>query len=198
MAQGTAKSSTSIKSQASPSAKCVPTKTQSKQSLQAKTPLTQSLHSGGLEDEREDTSPTKDPIVGHELRRRNSTDRLSAISMQRKAEDTKSISNVKEPVAGQHQTLRSRGPGSSRRTIKASCEKAKETCSRLSAKESSASLGPDTKAEWKLILEDKESLICANSKYKFASAAELTSDEEVLEEAISSILCGRLKAVFMV
>ncbi|XP_009880210.1 PREDICTED: testis-expressed sequence 33 protein [Charadrius vociferus] len=97
---------------------------------------------------------------------------------QRKAEDTKSISNVKEPVAGQHQMPRSRGPGSSRKTIKASCEKSKETCGRLSAKESSASLGPDMKAEWKLLLEDKESLIHANNKYKFASAAELTSGEE--------------------
>ncbi|KAM6417785.1 ciliary microtubule inner protein 4 [Pluvialis apricaria] len=178
VAQGTAKNSTPFKSQASPSAKCVQTKNQSKQSHQAKTPLTQCLHSRGLEEEREDTSPTKDPIVGHGLRRRNSTYRLSAISVQRKAEDTKSISNVYEPVAGQHQTLRSRGPGSSQKSIKASCAKAKETCGRLSAKESSASLEPDAKAEWKLLLEDRESLICANSKYKFASAAELTSDEE--------------------
>lgn len=196
MAQGTAKNSTSVKSQASPSAKCVQTKKQSKQSLQAKTPPMQSLRSRRLE--REDTSATEDPIVGHEPGGRNSTYHLSAIARQREAEDTKSASDAKEPVAGQHQTLRSRGPGSSQKTVKASYEKAKETCSRLSAKESLASLGPDLKAEWKLLLEKRNSLIHANSKYKFASADELTSDEEVLEEAVSRILCGRLKAVFMV
>ncbi|XP_050756262.1 testis-expressed protein 33 [Gymnogyps californianus] len=176
VAQGTAKNSTSIKSQASPSAKHVQTKKQSKQSLQAKTPPMQSLHSRRLE--REDTSATEDPIVGHEPGGRNSTYHLSAIARQREAEDTKSASDAKEPVAGQHQTLRSRGPGSSRKTVKASYEKAKETCSRLSAKESLASLGPDLKAEWKLLLEKRNSLIHANSKYKFASADELTSDEE--------------------
>ncbi|KAM6386753.1 ciliary microtubule inner protein 4 isoform 2-T3 [Alca torda] len=172
--QGTVKNSTSIKSQASPSAKCVQTKKQSKQSLQAKTPPTQS-HSRSLEEEGEETSTTEDPIEGHEPRGRNSR---CAISRQRKAEDTKSISNVKEPVAGQHQTLKSRGPGSSQKTIKTSCKKAKETCGRLSAKASLASLGSDGKAEWKLVLEEGDSFVCANSKYKFANAHELTSDKE--------------------
>ncbi|XP_035759172.1 testis-expressed protein 33 isoform X2 [Egretta garzetta] len=178
VAQRTAKNSTSIKSQASPSAKCVQTKRQSKHSLQAKTPSAQCLNSKRLEEERKDTSATKDPTVGHEPRGRNSTYHLSAISRQKEAEDTRSLSNVKEPVAGQRQTPGSRRPGSSRKTIKASYEKAKETCSRLSAKESSASLGPDMKADWKLLLEKRNSSIHANSKYKFASADELTSDEE--------------------
>ncbi|XP_075357385.1 ciliary microtubule inner protein 4 isoform X1 [Mycteria americana] len=176
--QATAKNSTSIKSQASSSAKCVQTKRQSKQSLQTKAPSMQDLHSRRLEEEREDTSATKDLTAGHEPRAGNSTYRLSAISRQREAEGTKSVSNAKEPVAGQHQTLGSRGSGSSQKTIKASYEKAKENGSRLSAKESLASLGPDTKAEWKLLLEKRNSLIHANSKYKFASADELTSDEE--------------------
>ncbi|XP_052645204.1 testis-expressed protein 33 isoform X2 [Harpia harpyja] len=178
VAQGTAKDSTSIKYQASPSAKCVQTKKQSKQSLQAKTPPMQSLDLRRHEEKIEDTSATKDSIVGHEPRRRNSTYCLSAISRQREAEDTKPVSNAKEPVADLHQTLRSRGPGSSQKTIKASYEKAKKTNSRLSAKESLASLGPDMKAEWKLLLEKRNSLIHTNSKYKFASADELTRDEE--------------------
>ncbi|XP_075561752.1 ciliary microtubule inner protein 4 [Pelecanus crispus] len=176
VAQGTAKNSTSIKSQASP-AKCVQSKRQSKRSLQAKTPSTQGLHSRRLEEEREDTSATKDPAVEHELRGRNSTYHLPAISRQREAGGTKSISNAKEPVAGQQETLGSRGPRSSQKTIKASYEKAKETCHRLSAKESLTSLDPDTKAEWKL-LEKRNSLIHANSKYKFASVDELTSNYE--------------------
>ncbi|XP_054668929.1 testis-expressed protein 33 [Grus americana] len=176
VAQGTAKNSTYIKCQASPSAKCVQTEKQSKQSFQAKSPPMQSLHSRRLEEEREDISAIKDPLVGHEPRGRNSTYHLSAISRQREAEDTKSVSNAKEP--NQHQTLMSRGPGSSQKSIKTSYKKAKETCSRLSAKDSLASLGPDMKAEWKLLLEKRNSLICANSKYKFASADDLTSDEE--------------------
>uniref|UniRef100_A0A8B9Z1C2 Testis expressed 33 n=1 Tax=Buteo japonicus TaxID=224669 RepID=A0A8B9Z1C2_9AVES len=142
----------------------------------------QTLDLRRLEEEIEDTSATKDPIVGHEPSRRNSTYCLSAVSRQREAEDTKPVSNAKEPVADLHQTLRSRGPGSSRKTIKASYEKAKKTDSRLSAKESLASLGPDMKAEWKLLLQKRNSLIHTNSKYKFASADELTSEEEVLEE----------------
>ncbi|KAM9247490.1 ciliary microtubule inner protein 4 [Leptosomus discolor] len=177
VSQGTAKNSTSIKSLASPS-KCVQTKKQTKQSLQAKTLSTQSLHSRRLEEEREDTSATKDPILGREPRRRNSTYRLSAICRQRETEDTKSISNAKELAAGQHQTLRSRGPGSSWKSIEASYEKAQETCSRLSAKESLASLGPAMKAEWRLLLEERNSLSRPHSKYKFASADELTGDEE--------------------
>ncbi|KAM9293409.1 LOW QUALITY PROTEIN: ciliary microtubule inner protein 4 [Morus bassanus] len=176
VAQGTAKNSTSVKC-AYPSAKCVQTKRQSK-GLQAKTPLMQGLHSRRLEEEREDISATKDLTVGHEPRGTNSTYRLSAISRQRGAEGTKSVSNAKEPVAGQHQTVGSRGPGSSQKTIKASYKKAEETCSRLSAKEFLASLGPDMKAERKLLLEKRNILIHANSKYKFASADELTIDEE--------------------
>ncbi|XP_075012070.1 ciliary microtubule inner protein 4 [Calonectris borealis] len=175
--QATAKNTSSIKSQASPSAICVHTKRQSKLSLQAKTPSMQGLHSRRLEEEREDTSATKDPTVGHEPRGRNCTYRLSAISRQREADSTKSVSNTKEPVGGKHQTLGSRGPGSSRKTIKASYEKAKETCSRLSAKESLASLGPHMKAEWKPLLEKRNSLIHANRKYKFASADELHEEE---------------------
>lgn len=190
MAQGRAKNSTSIKSQASPSAKCVQTENQSKESLQAKTPHTQGLHSGSLEQEREDTSATKDPVVVQEPIQSSSTSHQSAISKQMEAEDTKSISNTQELVADQQQTLRSRGPGSSQKTIKVSYKKAKETCSRLSSKESLES--SDMKEEWKQLLEKR------NSKDKFASADELTSDEEVLEEAISCILCDRLKAVFMV
>ncbi|XP_068258386.1 ciliary microtubule inner protein 4 [Nyctibius grandis] len=178
VAQGEAKNSTSVKSPSSPPAKCVQTKNQSNQSLQAKTPHTESLHSRRLEEERKDTSATNDPIVGHEPRGRNSTYHLSAISMQKEAEDTKSVSNAKEPVAGQRQTLRSRGSGSSRKTIKASYEKPNDTCCPLSAKQSLTSLGPDMKAEWKLLVKKRNSLVCANSNYKSANADKLTSDEE--------------------
>ena len=99
-------------------------------------------------------------------------------------EDNKSISNAKEPVASQHQMPGTRVPGSPWKTTKASCEKAKATCSRFSAKESLSSLGPDMKAEWKLLLQKRNSLIHENSKYKFSSADELASNEEVLEEAV--------------
>lgn len=191
VAQGRAKNSTSIKSQASPSAKCVQTENQSNENLQAKTPSTQGFHSRSLEEEREDTSATKDPIVVQKPIQSSSTSHLSAISKQTEAEDTKSISNDQEP-AGQQQTLRSKGHGSSQKTIKASYKKAKETCSRLSSKESLESSESDMKQEWKQLLEKR------NTKDKCANADELTSDEEVLEEAISCILCGRLKAVFMV
>uniref|UniRef100_A0A8C3BGS5 Testis expressed 33 n=1 Tax=Cairina moschata TaxID=8855 RepID=A0A8C3BGS5_CAIMO len=71
-----------------------------------------------------------------------------------------------------------RVPGSPQKTTKVSCEKAKETSSRLSAKESLSSLGPDMKAEWKLLLQKRNSLIHENSKYKFSSADELASGEE--------------------
>ncbi|XP_032852790.1 testis-expressed protein 33 isoform X2 [Tyto alba] len=177
VAQGTTNNSTPIKSQASPSPKCVQTKKPNKQSLQAKTTPTQSLHSRRPEKEKKDTSAGKDPIVGHEPRGKNSTYHLSAISRQKEAEDTKFVSNAKERVAGQHQTLRSGGSGSTRKTIKTSYKKAAETCSRLSGKESLSSLGTDRKAEWKL-LEKRNSLIHANKKYKFASGGELSSNEE--------------------
>lgn len=91
-----------------------------------------------------------------------------------------------------------RVPGSPQKPTKASCEKAKETSSRLITKGSLSSLGPDMKAEWKLLLQKRNSLIHENSKYKFSSADELASSEEVLEEAVSRLLCGRLKDVFMV
>ncbi|XP_065482776.1 ciliary microtubule inner protein 4 [Caloenas nicobarica] len=172
VAQGRAKNSTSIKSQASHSAKCVQMKNQSKGSLQAKTPPTQGRHSRSLEEEREDTSATKDPITVQEPIQSSNTSHLSAISKRMEAEDTKSISNARELVAGQQQTLRSRGPGSSQKTIKASYKKAKETCSRLSSKESLESSESDMKEEWKQLLEKR------NSKDKFANADELTSNEE--------------------
>ncbi|XP_064369065.1 uncharacterized protein CIMIP4 isoform X2 [Dromaius novaehollandiae] len=176
-AQGMAKNSTSVKSQASPSAKCVQNKSHSKQSLQAKTPSMQDLHSRRLEEEGGDTSATKHPSVGHELRGRNSNFRFSALSRQKEAED-KPSSNAKEPAAGQHRTLGSRVPGSPQKTTKASYKEAKDTRCRLSAKESLASLGRDVKAEGKLLLEKRNTLIHANSKYKSVSADELTSSEE--------------------
>ncbi|XP_028940204.1 uncharacterized protein LOC114818458, partial [Antrostomus carolinensis] len=172
MAQGTARNSTSVKSQASPSAKYAQIKNRSKQSLQARTPPVKNLHSGRLEEEREDTSATKNPIMMREPRRRNSTYCLSAILRQQEAEDTKSITNAEE------QTLRSTGPGSSQNTIKTSCNKVKDTNSKLSAKESLGSLGPDTKAEWKRLPEKRNNLIHTDSKYKSASADELTSNKE--------------------
>ncbi|KAM6096261.1 ciliary microtubule inner protein 4 [Chlamydotis macqueenii] len=178
VAQEIANTLASMKSQTSTSAKCVQTKTQNKQSLQAKTPSLQNLHSRRLEEEGEDSSATKDLTAGHEPRRRSSIYHLPAVSRQRKADGTKSLSNAKEPVAGQHQTLESRGPGSSQKAVKASYEKAKETCSRLSPKGSLASLGPDMKAEWKLRLEKRNTLIHANSKCELASAGELASNGE--------------------
>uniref|UniRef100_A0A8B9SVS3 Testis expressed 33 n=1 Tax=Anas platyrhynchos TaxID=8839 RepID=A0A8B9SVS3_ANAPL len=102
-AQGTAKTSTSIKCWASLSTKCIQTKRQSKQNLHAKTPPAQGHHSRKLEEEREDGSATKDPKAGHEPARRNSTNCLCAIPRQRESKDTKPISNATEPVASQHQ-----------------------------------------------------------------------------------------------
>lgn len=179
-AQGTAKNPAPVKSQVSLSAKYAQTKKQSKQNLQAKIPPVQNFRSRGLEEKREDASATKDPIVGLEPRERNSTSCLSAISTQREAEDTNFVSNAKELVAGEQQTLSARRPGSSQKTIKDSYEKAKETDSLLSAKESLTSLGPDMKGEWNPLLAKKNSLIHASSKYKFATADEVTNEEEVL------------------
>ncbi|XP_025928265.1 testis-expressed protein 33 isoform X1 [Apteryx rowi] len=176
-AQGMAKNSTSVKSQAFPSAKCVQNKSHRKQNLQAKTPSMRDLHSRRLEEEGGDTSATKDLAVGHELRGRNSSFRPSALSRQKEAED-KPSSNAKEPAAGQHRTLGSRVPGSPQKTAKASYKEAKETHCRLSAKESLASLGQDVKAEGKLLLEKRNALIHANGKYKSVSADELASSEE--------------------
>uniref|UniRef100_A0A672TN20 Testis expressed 33 n=1 Tax=Strigops habroptila TaxID=2489341 RepID=A0A672TN20_STRHB len=177
-AQGTAKNPAPVKSQVSLSAKYAQTKKQSKQNLQAKIPPVQNFRSRGLEEKREDASATKDPIVGLEPRERNSTSCLSAISTQREAEDTNFVSNAKELVAGEQQTLSARRPGSSQKTIKDSYEKAKETDSLLSAKESLTSLGPDMKGEWNPLLAKKNSLIHASSKYKFATADEVTNEEE--------------------
>ncbi|XP_021241529.1 testis-expressed protein 33 isoform X1 [Numida meleagris] len=164
-AQVTMKNSTYIKSKASPSVKYIQTKRQSKQHLQAKTPHMQNHHSRTVEEEREDTSATKDP------RSRNSISRLSAASRQREAENTKYMSNSKELVAGQQQTSGSKMPGSPWKTTKA-----KEIC--RSASESLSSLAPDMKAEWKVPLEKKYSFTHDNSKNKFASVDELTSNEE--------------------
>uniref|UniRef100_A0A669QIV8 Testis expressed 33 n=1 Tax=Phasianus colchicus TaxID=9054 RepID=A0A669QIV8_PHACC len=136
-AQGTMKNSTYIKSKASPSAKGIQNKRQSKQNLQAKTPHMQNHHSRRLEEEGEDTSATKDPRARLEPRSRNSISHLSAASRQTEAENNKSMHNGKELVAA-----------------------------------------PDTKAEWKMPLEKKNSLTCDNSKNKFACADELNSNEE--------------------
>ncbi|XP_010004146.1 PREDICTED: testis-expressed sequence 33 protein [Chaetura pelagica] len=172
VAEARPKNSTSIKSPVPLSAKCGQNKKQRKESLQTKTPSTESLDSGRLEEEREDS--------GHEPREGSNTYRHSAMSRQREAEGTKSISSTKEPVTGKHQNLKSRGPESSSKTIKASYEKVKETCNRLSPKESLASLGPDGKAEWKLPLENRKrtSSISDSSKYKSASADELTREDK--------------------
>ncbi|XP_009682607.1 ciliary microtubule inner protein 4 [Struthio camelus] len=176
-AQGMAKNPTSVKSQASPSAKYVQNKSHSKQSLQAKTPSMQDLHSRRLEEEGGDTCATKDPAVGHKLRGRNSGFHLSAISRQKEAED-KPSSNAKEPAAGQHRTLGPRVSGSPQKSTKASYKEAKKTRCRLSTKESLASLGQDVKAEGKLLLGKRNTLMHANSKYKSVNADELTSSEE--------------------
>ncbi|XP_021241538.1 testis-expressed protein 33 isoform X2 [Numida meleagris] len=131
----------------------------------SKSPTAQNHHSRTVEEEREDTSATKDP------RSRNSISRLSAASRQREAENTKYMSNSKELVAGQQQTSGSKMPGSPWKTTKA-----KEIC--RSASESLSSLAPDMKAEWKVPLEKKYSFTHDNSKNKFASVDELTSNEE--------------------
>uniref|UniRef100_A0A8C9EYU9 Testis-expressed protein 33 n=1 Tax=Pavo cristatus TaxID=9049 RepID=A0A8C9EYU9_PAVCR len=170
--RGTTKNSAYIKSKASPSVKGIQNKRQSKQHLQAKTSHTQNHHSRRLEEEGEDTSATKDPRARLEPRSRNSISCLSAASRQREAENTKSMPNGKELVAGQQQTPGSKMPGSLWKTTKASCEKAKET------KESLTSIVPDMKAEWKVPLEKKNSLTRDNSKNKFASAGELNGNEE--------------------
>uniref|UniRef100_A0A8C6ZPS7 Testis-expressed protein 33 n=8 Tax=Tinamidae TaxID=8803 RepID=A0A8C6ZPS7_NOTPE len=134
-----AKNSTCVKPQASPLAKCLQHKGYSKQSLQGKTPSMQELHSRRLE-EGGGTPATKDPAVGHELRGRNSSFRLSALPKQKEAEE-KPNSSAKVPAAGQYRALGSRGPGSPQKITKT--KEAKETRYRLSAKESLASLGQD-------------------------------------------------------
>lgn len=183
------KNSMYIKSKASPSAKGIQNKRQSKQNLQAKTPHMQNHHSRRLEEEGEDTSATKDPRARLEPRSRNSISHLSAASRQTEAENNKSMHNGKELVAGQQQTPGSKMPGSLWKTIKTSCEKDKET------NESLSSTAPDTKAEWKMPLEKKNSLTCDNSKNKFACADELNSNEEVLRKDVLHLLYGILKDV---
>ncbi|OXB60893.1 hypothetical protein ASZ78_014445, partial [Callipepla squamata] len=170
-AQGMTKNST-IKSKVSPSVECIQTKRQSKQHLQAKTPYMQNNHSRRLEEERGDTSATKDPRARLEPRSGNSVSHLSAASREREAENTKSMSNGEELVSGQQQAPGSKMPGST----KTSCEKTKKTC--RSASGSLSSLAPDMKAEGKVLLEKKNSLTDSNSRSKFASADELTSSEE--------------------
>ncbi|XP_025895669.1 testis-expressed protein 33 [Nothoprocta perdicaria] len=133
----------------------------------------QELHSRRLE-EGGGTPATKDPAVGHELRGRNSSFRLSALPKQKEAEE-KPNSSAKVPAAGQYRALGSRGPGSPQKITKT--KEAKETRYRLSAKESLASLGQDVKAEGKL-LEKRNTLTHAKSKYKSASADELSRSEE--------------------
>ncbi|XP_062458698.1 ciliary microtubule inner protein 4 [Pezoporus occidentalis] len=167
-AQGTAKNRAPAKSQTSLSTKCVQTKKQSKQNLQAKTPPAESLHSRGLE-KKKDTSATKDPVVGLEPRGEKSTSCLSEIPTQGEAEKL---------VARKQQTLSTQRLGSSHKTVKDSYEKAKEMDSTLSAKGSLTSLGTDMKGEWNPLLAKKNNLICANRKYKFATADVVTSEEE--------------------
>ena len=122
-------------------------------------------------------------------RSRNSISCLSAASRQREAENTKSMPNDKESVAGQQQTPDSKMPGSLWKTTKASCENAKET------NESLTSTAPDMKAEWEVPLEKKNSLSRYNRKDKFASTDELTSNEEVLRKDVLRLLYGILKVV---
>ncbi|XP_416285.5 testis-expressed protein 33 isoform X2 [Gallus gallus] len=171
-ARGTTKNSTHTKSKASPSVKGIQNKRQSKQHLQAKTSHMQNHNSRRFEEEGEDISATKGPRARLEPRSRNSISCLSAASRQREAENTKSMPNDKESVAGQQQTPDSKMPGSLWKTTKASCENAKET------NESLTSTAPDMKAEWEVPLEKKNSLSRYNRKDKFASTDELTSNEE--------------------
>ncbi|KAM8820035.1 ciliary microtubule inner protein 4 [Eudromia elegans] len=172
-----AKNSTSVKSQASPLAKCLQDKGHSKESLQGKAPSMQDLHSRSPEEKGGDTPATKDPAVWHELRGRNSSFRLSALSRQKEVEE-KPNSNAKVPAADQYRARGSRGPGSPQKTTKTSCKEPKETHCRLSAKESLASLGQDVRAEGKLLLEKRNTLTRAKSKYKSANADELSRSEE--------------------
>nr|XP_032635084.1 testis-expressed protein 33 isoform X2 [Chelonoidis abingdonii] len=179
-------SSPQVKSQASPSAQHLHTRSYSKQSLRSKTPSAW-RHLTREEEEARDVSSAKEPAVGQHQRGRTGSLLHLANSTQKEADSVQAYSNGKEPAAGQHRPLGPRVPGSPRKTTKTSHKEAREFRNGLSAKESLASIGQDVKAEGKLFQEKKNSIIPINIKHKFGSSIvdELITEEQVVEEVVT-------------
>ncbi|XP_039343101.1 testis-expressed protein 33 isoform X2 [Mauremys reevesii] len=182
---GTPMSSPQVKSQASPSAQHLHTRSYSKQSLRSKTPSAW-RHLTREEEEARDVSGAKEPAVGQHQRGRTGSLLYLAKSTQKEADSVQAYSDGKEPAAGQHRQLRPRVPGSPQKTTKTSHKEAREFRNGLSAKESLASIGQDVKAEGKLFQEKKNSIIPINIKHKFGSSI---VDELVTEEQARRALC---------
>ncbi|XP_050783028.1 testis-expressed protein 33 isoform X1 [Gopherus flavomarginatus] len=182
---GTPMSSPQVKSQASPSAQHLHTRSYSKQSLQSKTPSAW-RHLTREGEEARDVSGVKEPAVRQHQRGRTGSLLHLAKSTQKEADSVQAYSNGKEPAAGQHQPLGPRVPGSPRKTTKTSHKEVREFRNGLSAKESLASIGQDVKAEGKLFQEKKNNIIPINIKHKFGSSI---VDELVTEEQARRALC---------
>ncbi|XP_005302497.2 ciliary microtubule inner protein 4 [Chrysemys picta bellii] len=179
-------SSPQVKSQASPSAQHLHTRSYSKQSLRAKTPSAWRHLTREEGEEGRDVSGAKEPAVGQHQRGRTGSLLHLAKSTQKEAESVQAYSDGKEPVAGQHRPLGPRMPGSPRKTTKTSHKEVREFRNGLSAKESLASIGQDVKAEGKLFQEKKSSIIPINIKHKFGSSI---VDDLVTEEQARRALC---------
>ncbi|XP_067415104.1 ciliary microtubule inner protein 4 [Emydura macquarii macquarii] len=182
---GTSMSSPQVKSQASPSAQHLHTRSYSKQSLRPKTPSAQRHLTREEGEEAQNVSGAKEPAVGQYQRGRRGSLLQLATSTQKEAEGVQA-SDAREPVAGQHRLLGPRGPGTPRKTTKTSHKETREFRNGLSAKESIASIGQDVKAEGKLLQEKKSSIIPMNIKHKFGSTI---IDELVTEEQARRALC---------
>ncbi|KAM9173220.1 ciliary microtubule inner protein 4 isoform 2-T2 [Pangshura tecta] len=178
-------SSPQVKSQASPSAQHLYTRSYSKQSLRSKTPSAW-RHLTREGEEARDVSGAKEPAVGQHQSGRTGSLLHLAKSTQKEADSVQAYSDGKEPAAGQHRPLRPRVPGSPQKTTKTSHKEAREYRNGLSAKESLASIGQDVKAEGKLFQEKKNSIIPINIKHKFGSSI---VDELVTEEQARRALC---------
>ncbi|CAM5083444.1 unnamed protein product [Eretmochelys imbricata] len=183
---GTPMSSPQVKSQASPSAQHLHTRSYSKQSLQPKMPFAQRHLTREEGEAARDVSGVKEPAVRQHRRGRTGSLLHLAKSTQKKAESVQAYSDGKEPAAGQHRPLGPRLPGSPRKTTKTSHKEAREFPNGLSAKESLASIGQDVKAEGKLFQGKKSSIIPINIKHKFGSSI---VDELVTEEQARRALC---------
>uniref|UniRef100_A0A8C8VLX3 Testis expressed 33 n=1 Tax=Pelusios castaneus TaxID=367368 RepID=A0A8C8VLX3_9SAUR len=174
---GSPRSSPQVKSQGSPSAQHLHTRSYSKQSLRPKTPSSQHHLTREEGEEAWNVSSAKEPPVGQQRGRTGSLLRLAKST--RKEVEGVQASDAEQPVAGQHRQLGPRVRGTPRKTTKASLKEAREFQNGLSAKESLAPIGQEVKAEGKLLHEKKSSVIPINIKHKFGSTI---VDELVTEE----------------
>nr|XP_025045780.1 testis-expressed protein 33 isoform X1 [Pelodiscus sinensis] len=181
---GTPTSSPQVKSQASPSAQHLYTRSYSKQNLRPKTPAR--CHLTGEGEAARDVSSSKELAVGQHQRGRTGSLLHLAKSTQKEAENVQAYSGGKEPGAGQHRPLGLRVPGSLRKTSNTSHKEAREFRNGLRAKESLASIGQDVKAEGKLFQEKESSIIPVNIKHKFGSSI---VEDLVTEEQARRALC---------